>query len=360
MNNHAFVAVAVVGGLLALTPGTRAAQLRFYGVGVLPGTRESVVPALSRDGNTAAGLSLGDRPVGFLWSAGTGLRSVQGPESWLNPFGLDADGDTAVGTSNDRATRWVGGNPEYLSGVGSNARAASADGSIVVGDARIASVPRAVRWTSAGEQQLGSLIPGGRSVAVAPSADGSVVVGQARNAAGFSEAFRWTESGGMVSLGILPGGRTSFATGVSEDGSVVVGMSGASSRDQAFRWTAATGMVALGAPGPFAAIAFCVSADGNTIGGQTNMNSSLLATIWRPDLGNVLLQPYLEHLGLDLSEWTLTETHAISADGLTLAGTGYHTTEDRYEGFVVTIPTPSWLATLSAASLWSLRRRRSR
>ena len=68
---------------------------------------------------------------------------------------------------------------------------------------------------------LGTL-GGGSSVASAVSADGSVVVGEARNASGLLRAFRWTQATGMQDLGTL-GGDQSEAFGVSADGSVVVG-----------------------------------------------------------------------------------------------------------------------------------------
>ncbi|GIV12363.1 MAG: hypothetical protein KatS3mg021_0645 [Fimbriimonadales bacterium] len=84
---------------------------------------------------------------------------------------------------------------------------------------------------------LGTL-GGGSSVASAVSADGSVVVGEARNASGLLRAFRWTQATGMQDLGTLPGGNTSEALGVSADGSVVVGEAyNASGYARAFRWT---------------------------------------------------------------------------------------------------------------------------
>ena len=89
---------------------------------------------------------------------------------------------------------------------------------------------------------LGDL-PGGNffSVATAVSADGRVIVGNAKSING-TEAFRWTAATGMVGLGDLSGGTfSSFANAVSADGSVVVGDSISSNGRQAFRWTQATG-----------------------------------------------------------------------------------------------------------------------
>ena len=73
---------------------------------------------------------------------------------------------------------------------------------------------------------LGDL-PGGDffSEARAVSADGTVVAGFSSTALGF-EAFRWTSGGGMVGLGDLPGGIfSSRALGVSADGTRVLGFS---------------------------------------------------------------------------------------------------------------------------------------
>jgi probable HAF family extracellular repeat protein len=100
-------------------------------------------------------------------------------------------------------------------------------------------VEPSLRW-------LGTL-GGDSSDAYGVSADGSVVVGQARNAAGQERAFRWTAAGGMQDLGTL-GGDSSDAYGVSADGSVVVGQArNATGTFRAFRWTASRGMEDLNA-----------------------------------------------------------------------------------------------------------------
>jgi probable HAF family extracellular repeat protein len=87
---------------------------------------------------------------------------------------------------------------------------------------------------------LGTL-GGGKSEAWGVSADGAVVVGEARNAARERRAFRWTASGGMQDLGTL-GNYESEAYGVSADGAVVVGGAfNAAWQRRAFRWTAWVG-----------------------------------------------------------------------------------------------------------------------
>ena len=111
----------------------------------------------------------------------------------------------------------------------------------MVGSSSSGAGPQAFRWTaSTGMVGLGDL-PGGtfNSDARGVSADGSVVVGNAR--ARSTRRSRWTAAGGMVPLGTLPGENASLGLAVSADGSVVVGGGG-----EAWRWTAADGMEPLG------------------------------------------------------------------------------------------------------------------
>jgi probable HAF family extracellular repeat protein len=77
-------------------------------------------------------------------------------------------------------------------------------------------------------QDLGTL-GGGYSQAWGVSADGSVVVGDARNAEGRWHAFRWTASGGMEDLNttyaslLTNGSRLREARAISPDGRYIVG-----------------------------------------------------------------------------------------------------------------------------------------
>jgi probable HAF family extracellular repeat protein len=100
---------------------------------------------------------------------------------------------TVTGWSQQPSLTWLG----TLGGTESRANGVSADGRVVVGQARnAAGWWRAFRWTaSGGMQDLGTL-GGAESVASGVSADGQVIVGESRNTAGFVRAFRWTASGG--------------------------------------------------------------------------------------------------------------------------------------------------------------------
>ncbi len=102
----------------------------------------------------------------------------------------------------------------------------------------------AFRWTPTGGLQDLGLTTGSESIAIAMSADGAVIVGEARDASGFWRAFRWTESTGMQDVGTL-GGPESAAFAVNKDGSVIVGTSltsGSTGSNHSFVWTATNGM----------------------------------------------------------------------------------------------------------------------
>jgi probable HAF family extracellular repeat protein len=131
-----------------------------------------------------------------------------------------------------------------LGGRESEAWGVSADGSVVVGKARNATVEwRAFRWTAArGMQDLGTLLGGYGSEAWGVSADGSVVVGWAENVLGFRHAFRWTAASGMEDLNIthaslLTDGSTfGAALAISPDGRYIAGWgyNAATGREEAF------------------------------------------------------------------------------------------------------------------------------
>lgn len=151
---------------------------------------------------------------------------------------------------------------------------------------------------------LGTL-GGDWSEARAVSADGSVVVGIAKNAAGQSRAFRWTRTGGMEDLGTL-GGSESAALDVSWDGSVVVGWAqDASGRSWAFRWTRTGGMQEIGKIisqslngkvyklHAIASVAHAVSADGSKVIGmfvqRDNFGDYYSYFLWDKSVGSEML-----------------------------------------------------------------------
>jgi probable HAF family extracellular repeat protein len=132
----------------------------------------------------------------------------------------------------------------------------SRDGNVIVGVSQSADGQQAFRWNEKNAIQPMGFLPTPPGVqkysqATAANADGSVIVGSSRSMNAFpngEEAFRWTDATGMLPLGDLPGGSfQSTAFAVSADGSVVVGRGyvegpcgpfGCGSLPRAFIWDA--------------------------------------------------------------------------------------------------------------------------
>ncbi|CCI04075.1 HAF repeat-containing PEP-CTERM protein [Microcystis aeruginosa] len=331
-------------GLGAIGVAFQAQAASFQGLGDLPGgIFHSNASGVSANGSVVVGTGNNGNEA-FRWTQATGMVGLGDfPGGFFErsvAYGVSGNGSVVVGygysSQGREAFRWT--QATGMVGLGdlpggdffSQAGGVSADGSVVVGGSSIVGYGgEAFRWTQAtGMVGLGDL-PGGyfSSGASGVSADGSVVVGSSRSANGI-EAFRWTQATGMVGLGDLPGGIfQSLASAVSADGSVVVGI-GNSTQDglysnEAFRWTQATGMVGLGdlPGGYFSSSALGVSADGSVVVGTGNDGNE--AFIWNSAQGMRSLQQVLTNdYGLDLTGWFLKEANAISADGLTIVGSG--------------------------------------
>lgn len=198
----------------------------------------------------------------------------------------------------------------------SEASAASADGSVVIGFSQsVDGIDEAFRWNAGALEPLGNLPGGNESVGLDISADGSVVVGYGTISNGLFEAFRWTEEGGMEGLGFLHSGDAwSEALGVSADGSVVVG-DGSSKKGiaEAFRWEDGV-MESLGdlPGGSFSSRAFDVSADGSVVVGESESEEGDEAFIWTEEEGMQSL--------LTGGRYDYTSARAISGDGSVVVG----------------------------------------
>jgi probable HAF family extracellular repeat protein len=266
-------------------------------LGDLPGgssTTES--GGIAADGSVCGGMSFSANGTeAFRWENGVmiGLGDLPGGGFYSHGFDVSGDGTTVVGISTGDNQllypfRWRDGVMTNLSDgfPGSTptgfARAVNHDGNVVVGFVSLpgASVP--FRWTPGFMQPL-DLLPNalwGTALAVSP--DGLKVAGRMTYSESTGEAFFW-ENGVTTGLGDLPGGDVDAeANGVSDTGTVV-GTSKVSNfgpnRYEPFIWTAAAGMRRL----------------------------------------RVVLE---SEFVLDLTGWVLSEGNAISADGLTIAGTG--------------------------------------
>jgi uncharacterized membrane protein len=186
------------------------------------------------------------------------LGVLETTEAWSTAHDVSGDGsvvvgDAGAGNSSYQATRWVGGQQQALSPVGSLSTAlfTSEDGSLAIGMATLGGQGVLVRWNADGAAEIyapsvGSSVS--RITAISPS--GSAVVGSLL-VNGNAAPFVWTAADGFV---VLPEfGReldydASVARDVSDDGNVVVGAVQASVVSNGdppyapFVWTRSAGM----------------------------------------------------------------------------------------------------------------------
>jgi probable HAF family extracellular repeat protein len=314
---------------------------------------EAEVYDMASDGSVLVG-SAGfgnDYVQGFRWQNGVmvplgGLTNTPNPPYFLSyADGISADGKTIVGVSNspsgNQAYKWEDGvmtGLGYLPGSssGSRALAASNDGSVIVGNAKIAAYPQyeSVRWVNGAISTVNSRYP---STAYDVTPDGTVIVGDCRDG-----AYRW-ENG---SYSIISQGTAWKAT---PDGEVVIGWG-----SSAFRWedgvTANLGFL----PGDSSSYAYGVNHDGSVIVGTSDYS----AFIWDPANGMRDLKTVLENdYGIDLTGWTLEQARCLSDDGRTIAGWGVGPGSIYTQSWIATIPEPATLLLFAFAGL-ALRRKR--
>lgn len=349
----------------------------FRGLGVLPGGAYyySSASDVSADGAVVVGESLSANGTeAFRWTEAIGmmgLGALGGADFVSTAHAVSADGLVVVGSSQSpksgprtEAFRWTEGGG--MIGIGdlpggefaSAGSGVSSDGSVLAGGSASTlspSLAEAYRWTeSTGLLGLG-VFPAGQSPATVPwslSADGTTVVGWAFTGNG-QEAFRWTEIEGLVAMGDLPEGIfSSQATGVSADGSVIVGL-GHNPGTTTFRWTAATGMQDLGRPpGGNYSLARGVSGNGSVVVGEAGVANQRVPMIWNEENGMRNLIDVLEGLGLadEIAGWSLEQATAISADGLTVVGSGYNPAGEQ-EAWIAYLGEPSVVEIPAASSV---------
>ena len=310
---------------LLAAPALRAQS--FQGLGHLdPSTPVSYAYDVSADGSVVVGYSQAPSGVGtttgsaYRWEGAMQALPYTYPQYPYgnSALGVSADGTAVVGWSagavvgqQTAATRWVGGGaqdvgPPFIS----QATAASADGSVVVGGVST----RTFRFAN-GTPEVITI--GTQSTAYDVSADGEVMVGYAY--APSTRAYRW-EDGVVTFLPDFPDdpGEVTTAYAISADGSVIVGSARRNQETRMTRWV--DGVIedlGLGT-------AYGVSAGGNLVVGHNNgVGDALRAVIWTPDGGVQDLRTFLvDTYGLDLAGWTLQRANAVSDDGTTIVGDG--------------------------------------
>ncbi len=228
--------------------------------------------------------------IAFRWTQAGGMTRmpVDRADTYSRANGISGNGDVVYGW-NDRedgyrtGVIWVEGSPIYPTNPG------------MYGDS----------FGSPPGEALGS------------NYDGSVVVGYGYYDDNmYSEAWRWTQASDAQPLGVIvrPGSAPMFGGAIA-------------------RYAAPAGMFAnarLPQPDgfffPTQSFALAVSADGNTIVGNSGIGNGggiVDAFVWTPATGMVFLAEYAAAHGVTIpSGFLLYSANAISSDGLTIAGNG--------------------------------------
>lgn len=259
------------------------------------GSNTSESGGISADGSVCGGMSFSTNGTeAFRWENGVivGLGDLPGGDFYSHGFDVSGDGTTVVGISRteipDFPFRWRDGVMTNLSDdfPGATptgfARAVNHDGNVVVGFVSLPTETPPFRWTPGLLQPLDLLPNAAWGTALAVSPDGLKVAGRVFYSENNAEAFFW-QNGVTIGLGDLPGGDLDAeANGVSDTGTVV-----------------GTGKVTNFGPNRYEPF------------------------IWKAASGMRRLRVVLEtDFSLDLTGWILSEGNGISADGLTIAGSG--------------------------------------
>jgi len=355
---------------VAFAPAAVAAPLAtFVGIGRSPDAANSHVRGVSADGTVVVGYGSGGSLPGtraLKWLPQTGIVDLGVPEGFgsSEAWAVSANGEVIAGTTGEGyGFRWtpstgmISSNDAFGYTGALSPMVVSADGSTVAGGNYYHPTlgwNQAFRWTPAtGTVSLGALDGFGNSEVRAASADGSVLVGWSQNY-GPELAFRWTARTGMTPITDAP----SWATAISADGGVIAGrmaVGGTSYPNAAYRWTEATGPVLLNSTATDLDLdsVSSMSSNGSIIVGEHNLS----AMIWDAvhgmrDLRTVLIDEF--GLSSSLQGWHLLDAAAISANGRVIAGNGFNP-DGFAEGWVVTLPVPEPSSLLLAlAGLWGL------
>ena len=272
----------------------------------------------------------------------------------------------------DRAFRWsedAGVQPlGALSGhIGTESHGISHDGSTIVGDSRdyqddirrtwgphwlIPTEQMAVRWTSAGVQELATPNEYPYSSAAAASHDGKVITGTMWDSYNFESgvsvvegqrAVRWSEESGVAMP--LDAQLPSRAVDISGDGSVIVGTAwqfdelGRVTDPRPFRWTDSSGLQLLELETTWTN---GVTSDGTIVFGDIRVDNRFNGYLWSERNGTVDIRDVLEDHGLTDSTKRLEGVRLvdISADKRTLIGLAFRQGQELAEGWIARLNRP--------------------
>ncbi|MFG0284497.1 MAG: hypothetical protein ACF8R7_08765 [Phycisphaerales bacterium JB039] len=215
------------------------------GGGVKPIDGLDIAWGISSDGSIISGLAwdpeLEDFRPAFI-RGGAAYHIDPGPDAYLAPQGMSADGLTFAGTistpSGGRVWSWSesGGLkvlPPPAVGTGPGVMGVSGDGATIIGSVRIADASAPAAWNEDGDLELIARgFPFYRSAqARGASFDGSVIVGGSNTVQPTDDAFVWMRNTGALRLsdvldrhGVLPDGwQLHIAYAVSADGTTITG-----------------------------------------------------------------------------------------------------------------------------------------
>ncbi len=280
-------------GTLGRSRGVRVVGTTVTDLGVLPGSQDTLVTATDASGAIAVGRCIGGVPNrAFMYNAGTGMIALIPPPAGSisnSALGISADGIYIFGVATSPQNMWwvlragvytFASLPVNITALAPVAITAA--GEVIVGGATVGTSQRAFRWSPPAQPQLLALPDGYvASAAACISADGSVIAGRA--SVGVTEvSVVWEGSTPRILPALRQQDVTSRGVAISADGTVIVGES-ADSSDDRYVW------------------------------------------VYTPAMGIRRLDEVLFQQGVDASAWALRNAGSISADGLTISGTGVFT-----------------------------------
>lgn len=322
---------------------------------------------------------------------------------------MSADGSTVVTSDGGVAYRWRAGAWTSLGNPGTDVivHGVSGDGNVVTGAVPISTgatvyYPRVWRGGSWSNLPLLDNAAIGRGIARAANADGSVVVGPVRRISN-QEATRWVDNAGTYLIDTHNSfGDETNVEDVSANGNTVVGWSvvTGTAGDRAYSLVAGSSTVAIDGPGGALSPASqedlranAISADGAIITGTYRTSDAAAWQTWRR-LGagpTTILGPgegvdvslsgiiaagafiydaggtphsvadFLAAGATDLTSWTGLVALGVSDNGLTFSGTGIHEYSPGLfasEAWITTIPAPGSAGMLALVGALCARRRR--